>query len=491
VVCLKKVRDVLQYKKFVVAWLIICCLLSIGGTVCFADTPAAATTVNYHDVIFQFINGYFGQDAATAEHMTDAVINSATHWGVDPLLVAAEFGAESGYNMGAASDYACGVAQLTPATAASLGVTDIWDIDQNIEGGVNYLAQQLKTFKGNPMLAAAAYNAGPDAVINAGNAVPPYKETQNYIQNIDNYYQALASGQPLSASQSHLTVAAQIILHLDMDFAKNLRDIIEKFALVCKAGIQFVINDVKWLFFALVTIDLAFSATMNLMDEDGEPVLPWLLKRFIKYGFFLYLLIHWGDFMSNAVKDYFVYMGAVAGSVPTDAAWQLLSDPTNIVQKGAYLISPAFFYIGKIYGIQLMLPGQFISAVTALLLALGIFICFVIIGLDIMCAYLEFYIIASLSVVTVGFSGLSFTRNLAGRGIVAVIILGFQLMFFTIFAALLTEVIKNYVQVDYEFTNYLRMLLASLTFVCTEQRIRKTIKKMCEKMMINASSQII
>jgi hypothetical protein len=88
--------------------------------------------------------------------------------------------------------------QLMPATAKSLGVTDIFDVDQNIDAGARYLQQQYKRFGSWP-LALAAYNAGPGAVedykngtnFTGGNpnkrktgGIPNYPETQNYVKNI-------------------------------------------------------------------------------------------------------------------------------------------------------------------------------------------------------------------------------------------------------------------------------------------------------------------
>lgn len=69
-----------------------------------------------------------------------------------------------------------------PATAADLGV-DPYDTEQNIEGGVKYLAQMLKRFDGDTTLALAAYNAGPGNVSKYG-GVPPFAETQTYVSRI-------------------------------------------------------------------------------------------------------------------------------------------------------------------------------------------------------------------------------------------------------------------------------------------------------------------
>jgi hypothetical protein len=91
---------------------------------------------------------------------------------------------ESGFKQSVVSPKgAIGVMQLMPTTAQELGV-DPTDLEQNVRGGVRYWAKQLKFFNGNTKLATAAYNSGAGNVIKAGNQVPNFKETQNYVQNI-------------------------------------------------------------------------------------------------------------------------------------------------------------------------------------------------------------------------------------------------------------------------------------------------------------------
>lgn len=108
---------------------------------------------------------------------------SAKH-GVDPALVKAVARAESGFRVDAGSPAgAQGVMQLMPATARGLGVRDLHDPEQNIEGGVKYLAGLLRRFRGDETLALAGYNAGPNAVAKYG-GVPPYAETQTYVQRV-------------------------------------------------------------------------------------------------------------------------------------------------------------------------------------------------------------------------------------------------------------------------------------------------------------------
>ncbi|MCR5791719.1 MAG: lytic transglycosylase domain-containing protein [Lachnospiraceae bacterium] len=81
---------------------------------------------------------------------------------------------------------AVGIMQLMPDTAKEVGVTDRYNIRQNIMGGAKYLSTQMKAFGGNLTLALAAYNAGPGSVRRYG-GVPPYKETQDYVKKVTNY----------------------------------------------------------------------------------------------------------------------------------------------------------------------------------------------------------------------------------------------------------------------------------------------------------------
>jgi soluble lytic murein transglycosylase-like protein len=77
--------------------------------------------------------------------------------------------------------------QLLPQTAAQLGVKDIFDPEQNVDGGTRYLRDLLRKYS-NLMLALAAYNAGPQRVDQYGRHVPPYLETMKYVQRIAKSY---------------------------------------------------------------------------------------------------------------------------------------------------------------------------------------------------------------------------------------------------------------------------------------------------------------
>ena len=114
----------------------------------------------------------------------DSIQKAAAKYNLPPVLIKAVMRAESNFEVGAVSKAgAKGLMQLMPATAKELGVTDIFDIDQNIDGGAKYLRQMLDRFDGNIRKALAAYNAGPGAVIKYNGRVP-YAETRQYVKRV-------------------------------------------------------------------------------------------------------------------------------------------------------------------------------------------------------------------------------------------------------------------------------------------------------------------
>lgn len=113
---------------------------------------------------------------------TNYVDEMADKYGVPRSHVRAIYQNEtaSGKNVRSSSAGAQGQMQLMPSTAREMGVVDIADPYQNIEGGVKYYAKMLKKF-GDPILAAAAYNAGPGNVRKHG-GIPPFAETKDYVR---------------------------------------------------------------------------------------------------------------------------------------------------------------------------------------------------------------------------------------------------------------------------------------------------------------------
>jgi soluble lytic murein transglycosylase-like protein len=140
----------------------------------------------------------------TATQYDAQITAAATKYGIDPALLKGLIRQESNFNASAQSGAgAQGLTQLMPGTASALGV-DPSDPAQAIDGGAKYLKQQLDRFGGDPSKALAAYNAGPGAVTKYG-GVPPYAETQNYVQKVLGYAAEYAA--PAAVATSAIPVS--------------------------------------------------------------------------------------------------------------------------------------------------------------------------------------------------------------------------------------------------------------------------------------------
>ena len=151
----------------------------VARDIAMANQPAAVA----EDL---FVAGSSSQAWTTGNSRIDNLIRHyGTQHGVDPFLIYCLMSQESSFIAGATSPKgAQGLMQLMPGTAARYGVTNPYDVAQNIQGGTRYLKDLLKMFNGRIDLALAGYNAGEGAVMKYGKTIPPYDETRNYVRLI-------------------------------------------------------------------------------------------------------------------------------------------------------------------------------------------------------------------------------------------------------------------------------------------------------------------
>ena len=140
---------------------------------------------------------------ATGAEIARLVEESARRHGLDPALVLAVVSVESGFKPEAVSPKgAQGLMQLMPRTAASLGVQDPFDPEQNVDAGVRHLESLVRLYDGSLTRALAAYNAGQGAVAKYS-GVPPYRETRAYVKKVLERYRArAAAAQPGAGGQT-------------------------------------------------------------------------------------------------------------------------------------------------------------------------------------------------------------------------------------------------------------------------------------------------
>ena len=131
---------------------------------------------------------------AERDRYAPVIGRAAMRYGVHPDLIDSVIRTESAFNPRAVSRKgARGLMQLMPKTASLLGIRDVFDPLQNIEGGVRHLRGLLQRYRGNLPLALAAYNAG-EKPVDQYRGVPPFVETQLYVKQVLWLYQDRAPG---------------------------------------------------------------------------------------------------------------------------------------------------------------------------------------------------------------------------------------------------------------------------------------------------------
>lgn len=157
--------------------------IDANGVIHFTNTP---TNAGYQLYMLEKSGHLNRSTAPSSRHQSyDEIIRAAGEkYGLDAALIKAVIQAESNFNPKAVSSKgARGLMQIMPENNRALNISNAFDPSQNIMGGSYYLKKLLVRYKNRLTLALAAYNAGPDAV-DRYRRIPPYTETQNYVQKV-------------------------------------------------------------------------------------------------------------------------------------------------------------------------------------------------------------------------------------------------------------------------------------------------------------------
>jgi len=216
-----------------------------------------------------------------------------------------------------------------------------------------------------------------------------------------------------------------------------LTSLMNQFGNVFSVGVGNIMGDAKWLLGTLIIIDLVLAIIMNLDDTDH---LKTLIKKILKYGFFIWIVINYA-FLTNVILKSFSVIGLKAGGGGLSIAQ--FTDPSLISEKGIFIAASIFDYLDSLstLGALLHLPQMIIMG----LAGIAITLCFFIIGIQIFLTYLEFYIIATVALILIPFGTFKHTAFLGEKAIGAVIGFGIKLMVLSFIASAAIPIVAAWV----------------------------------------------
>ena len=166
-----------------------------NGQLVLSDRPGGTVERTFYVPKAESVRATRAVSAARTRLYDDLIRDHARLNGVRPDLVKAVVQVESAFDPYARSRKgALGLMQLMPATIKQYGVKHPFNPVENVGAGVAYLRELLDRYRNDETLALAAYNAGPGAVDNHGKAVPPYRETRDYVAHVNQL-----AGRPIEA----------------------------------------------------------------------------------------------------------------------------------------------------------------------------------------------------------------------------------------------------------------------------------------------------
>lgn len=251
-----------------------------------------------------------------------------------------------------------------------------------------------------------------------------------------------------------------------VDIARQLREIVNEFADHFAKGLGYLQDDVVGYLNMLMVIDLALTLLFSGILADQAEIFDLMVRKLMQYGLVAALANNWKDFINNFILSFFTdFATKLAGGGDTIA--QNMSDPSLLVQKGVGLVQPVFAYLSTFSGAHMV--ANLHNVFIAMIIGLGMLLCFAIIGIAIALTYLEFYMTCIVAFVTVPMAALKCTQFIGDKSLSGVINAGIKLMTMTFAVAIVVSYIKDYTAPVYDIIPYFRILVFCVVltvFVC-------------------------
>lgn len=252
------------------------------------------------------------------------------------------------------------------------------------------------------------------------------------------------------------------------EFGKSLEDYAKIYAEASNYAIEVLRSEANTLLSLLLVIEIAWIATQK--GISGEPVAlhSWLMLLF-QSGIVLYLINNWPDFVNTMISPLFT-TGAVEFFGGSASVADNFSKPGNIVQKGLYIITPAFNYIAQsVFTLNIM------GVITCQILALLILLTFVLMGVALVLYHIEFYILSAVALLSLPFSlssGIfSGIKSFPGGVVGSLIGSAIKILIASIFVTILVNLLSPMEPVAYELTTYLKMFASCGLFLYLVARV--------------------
>lgn len=247
----------------------------------------------------------------------------------------------------------------------------------------------------------------------------------------------------------------QMAFDAKVDIAKPVKEFMDKFGEIASKAIKMLLPAVKKVILILFVIDFAIGACFRVIDPSGKEsvgnnLFSWLLLKIFYYALMMFFVLHWSDFVGNLSKTLFTNFGAMAFGAEADAAQKAVSNPFDILQKGAETIAPLINQFFSANAIEFMRSWPILIA--SLIFGVILFFMFAVITMQIALTYIEFYIAVIFSFTTFVFAGVKQGKDIASRGLNAVFVSSLKLFFFSMFSLMLQSFMQD-LQVDSFFND--------------------------------------